>query len=97
VEVLIFMPVYLESCTWPDVILRWIRQRNSIKCCAYPEQVRLETLAMIRQAFGEESMSRNGKYKLTDTENSETREQQSQEHAHHFSLTSRGLFTMNSS
>jgi hypothetical protein len=37
------------------------------------------------------------KSKLTKTEKGETGEEQTQEHAHQFLLTSRGLFTKNSS
>jgi hypothetical protein len=43
-----------------------------------------EILEMSRQAFGEESMSVHGKFKLTETENGEIGEEQSQEHAHNF-------------
>jgi hypothetical protein len=35
----------------------------------------------------------HGKPKLTETEKGETGEEQSQEHAHHFSLTSKNLVT----
>jgi N-acetylglucosamine-6-phosphate deacetylase len=48
----------------------------------------LETLAMIRQAFGEESVSFvrvfNGMSKLRETEKGKTGEGQRQEHAHYF-------------
>jgi hypothetical protein len=75
---------YKESCVWPDAILQWIRQRNSIKLCANVGKSVRQTLAMIRQAFGEESMSRKGKSEFTATKNGETGEEQLQEHAHHF-------------
>jgi hypothetical protein len=41
-------------------------------------------MAMIRQAFGEESTSLHEKSKLAETENGETSDEKSQEHAHHF-------------
>jgi hypothetical protein len=28
-DALIFMPLFLELCIWPDVILQWILQENS--------------------------------------------------------------------
>jgi hypothetical protein len=43
-----------------------------------------ESLAIIRQAFGEESMSHTQKSKLTETKKGSTGEEQSQEHVHHF-------------
>jgi hypothetical protein len=44
----------------------------------------MEALAMIRHAFGEESMSHTRKCILTKSEKGETNEDQSQEHAHYF-------------
>jgi hypothetical protein len=66
-----FASFYLESCIWPDAISRWMWQRMCIKVCANLGRSATETPAMIRQAFGEESMSvhgcLNGMSKLTDT------------------------------
>jgi hypothetical protein len=52
-----FMSLYLESS--PDAILWWIRQLIFINLCANLEEKRspAETLAIIRQAFGKESMT----------------------------------------
>jgi hypothetical protein len=58
VDVLIVTSFYLESCLWPDAISRWIRQRNSVTFCANLGKSATETLALIRQAFGEERMRR---------------------------------------
>jgi hypothetical protein len=52
-----FTSFYLQ-CIWPDAVSRCIRHRNSIKLCASIGKSATETLAMIRQAFGEEGMSR---------------------------------------
>jgi hypothetical protein len=43
-----------------------------------------ETMAKIRQAFREESMSTTWRVNLTSTENGKTAEEQSQEHARNF-------------
>jgi hypothetical protein len=51
-----FTSFYLESCIWPDAILRRIRQRNRIKFWANLGKIATETVEMIRQAFGEECM-----------------------------------------
>jgi hypothetical protein len=43
------MPLYLESCIWPDAILQWIRQRECIWFCENLGKCVTETLAMIKQ------------------------------------------------
>jgi hypothetical protein len=93
---LIFTSFYLESCIWPDAISWWIRERNCIKFCANLGKSETETLAMIRQGFGEKARAVHGKSELTETEKFETGEAQSQERAHHF-LRHQGVFTSNSS
>jgi hypothetical protein len=73
------------SCMWPDVVSLWIRQRNSIKFCANLGKIEMETPAVIRQAFGEESLSRTWKVQNSPKpKKGEKGEVQSQEHAHHF-------------
>jgi hypothetical protein len=64
---------HLKLCIWPDAISRWIREQVCIKCCANLGRSATETLALIRQAFGEET-------KLIEVERGETDE----EHAHNF-------------
>jgi hypothetical protein len=49
---------YLGSCIWPGAISRRIRQRSSGKFCANLGRSATGTVAMIRQAFGQESVSR---------------------------------------
>jgi hypothetical protein len=51
------MYFYLETRIWPDVISRWMPQKNRIKFWGSPGKSRTETLEIIRQAFGEENMS----------------------------------------
>jgi hypothetical protein len=82
-DVLIVYVLLFWSCIWPDAISRWIPQRNSIKFCANLEKSEM-TLAMIKQAFGEGSMSVHGKSKLTETAKGETGEGQIQEYSHKF-------------
>jgi hypothetical protein len=55
-----FASFYLESCICPHEILRWIGQL----VCNSLSKGATETLAMIRQAFGEESMSRTRKVNI---------------------------------
>jgi hypothetical protein len=67
-----------------DAISQWIRQRNSIKSYASFGESETGTLAIIRQEFGEESVTCTRKVRTYQTEKSDTGEGQSQEHAHNF-------------
>jgi hypothetical protein len=84
-----FMSFYLESCIWPDEISRWVPQRISIKLCVNLGKSATETLAMSGQVSGKKAWAAHGKFKLTNSEKGETDEEQSQDHVHHFSLTSK--------
>jgi hypothetical protein len=86
-HVLLCRAVYLAWCN-PTA--------SSIKFRADLRKSATQTLSVIRQAFGEESMSCTRMIEW-QTETGETGEEQSQEHAHNVSLTSRGLFINNSS
>jgi hypothetical protein len=57
VDVLMCCSFCLYSCVWPFEILQWIPQWERIKCCGDLGKGVTDTLAMIRQAFGEESTS----------------------------------------
>jgi hypothetical protein len=70
-------------------------ERDSINFCAEIGNSASQTLAMIRQVFGEEIMSCTWKFKLTETEKGEIGEKSRA--CSSFSLTSRGLITKNSS
>jgi hypothetical protein len=75
---------YLEPCIRPDEISRWIRQRNGIKFCANLGKSVTETLAMIRQACGEEGMRGIRRVQTHRGRKGEKGEEQSPENAHHF-------------
>jgi hypothetical protein len=75
-----FTSFYLESCTWPDAISRWIRQRNNIKFSANVGKSATETWQWLYKRSGKKAWA----VQTHETENSETSKQQSQEHAHHF-------------
>jgi hypothetical protein len=92
-----FTSSYLESCIRPHRISRWIRQRNSIQLYANVGKSATETLETIRQAFGDESIRSTRKLQtLRDWERRDWWEEKSRE-CSSFSLTSRGVFTRNSS
>jgi hypothetical protein len=76
---------FLRPFIWSRVTgLMRIRDGCDSECASVGKSA-TETMEMIRQAFGEDSIK------------VQCHRQQSQEHAHHFPLISRGLFTKNSS
>jgi hypothetical protein len=85
-----FTPFYLLSCIFPDVISRWLRQMDDVKFRANCGWSPTETLALIRQSFGEESMSRARKVthrvKVETHQNrkSESGKVESKKHANNF-------------
>jgi hypothetical protein len=74
-----YLRLFIWSCVWPNTISQWIQQRNSVKFCANHRKHAAETLAMILQAFGDESMSCTQKVKTHQDRKNETGEEQSQE------------------
>ena len=57
----VFTRVYLESCTWPWRFSRCIRERNSdcaSNLCTKLGKSAKETLKVIQQGFGDQSLSR---------------------------------------
>jgi hypothetical protein len=79
---LIFVSFYLESCL---AILGWIQQCSNFQFYVNLRKSVTETLAMIRQVFGEESMSSLWKNpNAPRAKKGETSEEQSQEYVHNF-------------
>jgi hypothetical protein len=95
-----FTPFYLVSCIWPDAISHWIWQRNSMKC-SKPWKMCDWDPGNDRQAFGEEGMSCTHVFEwrapfLADRKRRDRWRAKSRA-CLSFSMTSRGLFTKNSS
>jgi hypothetical protein len=88
VDLWIICPFYLES--------RWIRQRN-VTFCANLRESATETLAIIRQAFGEEIMKRTQKVQTHRDRKKWYRWRAKSRACSSFSLAPRRLFTKNSS
>jgi hypothetical protein len=79
-----FMSFYLESCIWLDVISQWIRHQVSVRFCVNLRKSMMETLEIIRQAFGQKVWALHEKSKLTETKKGEKGEEQREEHVHNF-------------
>jgi hypothetical protein len=67
-DVLICTSFYLESCIWPDAILRGTRQRNSIKFCKIAEKVQWRPWQWLDKHLEKKAWTIHGKPKLTNTE-----------------------------
>jgi hypothetical protein len=95
-----FISLYWESYIYLDAISRWIRQRNSVKYCVNLGRSATKTQAFIRQAFGEESMSRTRVFEWHAPFRADWRKwdrwKETSRAGSTFSLTTRGLFTKNS-
>jgi hypothetical protein len=57
VDVMFFTRLFIWGSVSGHVISRWIQQRQCIKFCANLGKSAMETLAIVRQALKEESMS----------------------------------------
>jgi hypothetical protein len=93
-----FTHFYLVSCSWPSVIWQWIRETNSVKFCTNLGKSAMETLALIRQAFREESMIHTWKIQTHRDWKRRGRRRAKSRACSSFSLmTSRRFITKNSS
>jgi hypothetical protein len=89
---------YLESCMWLDAISLWIRQRECITFCTDLGKNAAEILTIIKRAFVEESMRGTRVFEWHARFRTDRgRRVRWWVNAHHFSLTSSGLFTKYSS
>jgi hypothetical protein len=99
----LFTPLHLESCTWPNVISWWIQQLNS-KCTSnhfrrcnllVQDYYWWRELDLQLWPWDKATIAPLEKSKITETENGERDDEQSQELAHSFIWHQQGLLTKN--